>query len=614
MSAIVAALAQTGNALAEAATEARRAVGARSALAGVAALGVVVAVGLVPPGIQRADLAADLYLATAAVGLGLAVGLAGLPVLGQGAFLAVGAYAAALLAARAGWPTEAAVLGGALAAATAGALVGVATAWARPAVVAVATWLAAWLVALALAAFPRVSGGAQGVVLPPGDVAGVRLTATAHYVVAACLALATVALFAVVRRSGVGVALAAGRQHRPAAEALGVPVARLRVGAVAACAGVGGLAGGLAVNLAGVADASAYGPLISFELFVALVLGGAASALGGIVGAGFLAIVARLTESGGLEGLQLNRIQTLIAAIVVITALGATDRGLVPALQDFRRRRRPAEAPAGVPPPRARPRPVAPASLAAHGLGKRFGPITALEGFGLDVRGGTIHALLGPNGSGKTTALRLLAGTLAPDAGRIAVDGEEVADEPVQARVRRGIVATLQATAVFPDSTALENAIVGARARSRQPGAVRAVLATPKSRADARETRTRALAALAVVGLSGVAHARAASLDSGAQRRLMIAAALATEPRVLLLDEPAAGASREEIDGLADVLRDLRASGMALVLVEHNLRLVRAVADTATALTAGRTIATGAAEDVLRSEAVRRAHIGSGRL
>jgi branched-chain amino acid transport system permease protein len=607
VSAAAAVLVQTRTALGEALSDLRRAWSRRATLVAL----LVLAAALVPAlGIGVDRLAGDLYLAAAAVGLGLAVGLGGLPVLGQGAFIAVGAFTAALLGARAGWGTGWAVLCATAAAAGAGVVVGLLCAWLRPALVAVVTWLVAWLVALGLAAFPWLSGGAQGLVLPEASVAGVTLTPVVHYLVALTLVVAAVGIFAVVARRSAGIALFAARQNRAAAEGLGVPVARLRIGALTASAALGGLSGALAVQLASVADVGAHEPLVSFELFVAVVLGGAVSPIGPVVGVAFFAALERLTEAGGLEGQQLSRVQTLVAALLVLAVIGITDRGLVPSLVAWRRERSPRPrrpttgpaAPALVPPVRA-------AALEARGLAKRFGAVEALSGLDLELRGGTVHALIGPNGSGKTTALRLLAGTLAPDAGVVRLDGVELPGD-VTERVRRGIVGTLQATAVFPELTVLDNAVVGARVRARHPGAARAAVGTPKARAEARATRAAARRALAAVGLEGSAHLLAGELDGAAQRRLMIAAALATEPRVLLLDEPGAGAGRAELEYLAEVLRRLRDSGLALLVVEHNLRLVRAVTDAATVLAAGRVIASGPTAEVLAGEPVRIAYLG----
>jgi ABC-type branched-subunit amino acid transport system ATPase component len=149
-------------------------------------------------------------------------------------------------------------------------------------------------------------------------------------------------------------------------------------------------------------------------------------------------------------------------------------------------------------------------------------------------------------------------------------------------------VRTLQRTATFGSLTVLENALVGAGLRTSHSGPARSLVATPKSRAEARRTQGAAMEALRTVGLDSLADTRAELLDGFQRRLLMIAAALATRPRVLLLDEPSAGAGRSEIDRLAAILADVRATGVSLVLVEHNFQLVHAVADRVVVMTDGK--------------------------
>jgi branched-chain amino acid transport system permease protein len=608
-----AALVQTRDAVIDAVRDARLAWSRRSTAAILVVVGAVL-VPVLPVDVGLDRLAADLYLGAAAVGLGIVVGLGGMPSLGHGAFVALGAFGAALLGARAGWPTEAAVAGGVLVATAAGVAVGFVAGRVRPVLVAVVTWLLAWLVAIGLAAFPSFSGGAQGIALDRGSLAGVRLSATAHYEIAVALVALAVLAYVLLARAPAGIALSAARERRTSAERLGVPVARMRAGVFAAGAGIAGLAGALAVYLAGVADGQAYEPLLSAKLFIAVVLGGALSPAGGLVGVAVLAVLGRLTEIGGLESSQATRVETLLVAVIVLSALGATDRGLLPSLADWRRRRRdpglPASShrlPAHASSLRA---PVGSTSLQGRGLTKQFGVITALEGVDIDLAGGRIEALIGPNGSGKSTALHLLTGALRPDAGSIVAGSEDVSRTDLTGRAELGIVGTPQATAVFSELTALENALVGARLRLPHGGVARGVFATPKSRADLRAGRKAALDALERVGLGGVGEVPAGELPGAAQRRLMIASALATQPGILLLDEPAAGAGQGEVELLAELIGELRSSGLAILLIDHNLRLVRRIADRVTVLVAGRVIARGTAEEVLEDDAVLQAYLG----
>jgi branched-chain amino acid transport system permease protein len=605
-----AALVQTRTALVNAAHDAR-AGWTRPASVAVLAVAIGAALPLLPLDVGLDRLASDLYLAGAAVGLGVVVGLGGMPSLGHGAFVAIGAFGTALLATKAGWPGEAALVLATLVSTLAGAAVGLVAARLRPPLVAVVTWLIAWLVAIGLAAFPAVSGGAQGITLDETSIVGLDLSSTVHYELAVGFAALALLVFALLARSPAGVMLAAARENRDAADTVGSPVARLRTGAFALGAAIAALAGGLGVYVAGVADAGAYGPLLSAKLFVAVVLGGAVAPAGGLIGVAIIVMLGRVVELGGLDSLQASRIDTLLVALTILGVLGTLDRGLLPTVADWRRERRRR---GGGTTTTVRPRrpvyPLASMSIEARGLTKRYGPVTALMDVDLAVPAGMVHALIGPNGSGKTTALRILSGAVQPDAGTVVAGGGVLTSVGVEHRARQGIVGTLQATAVFPELTVLENALVGSGLRLRHAGVARAVLATPRARADARAARHAALAALETVGLGAEVDLRAGELPGAAQRRLMIAAALATRPSVLLLDEPTAGAGLAEVELLADVVRAVSSAGLTIVLVEHNLRLVRRVADRVTVLAAGRAIASGSIDEVAENEAVLHAYFG----
>jgi ABC-type branched-subunit amino acid transport system ATPase component/ABC-type branched-subunit amino acid transport system permease subunit len=590
---------QTQAALRGAAAEAR-ASWTRVGWIAVAALLAAAVVPFVLPGSVRMDgLAETGYLALAAVGLGFAVGAGGMPSVAQGAFVGLGAVVAAHLAGS-GWGPVLAAVAGAVVAGAGGVAVGAAIVRFRPVYVAAATWIATWLFALVLDAFPSISGGASGLVVSP------VWTPTVHYE----LAVGLVALAALVHwtltKSSFGLSLRAAAARPAAAAALGVEAPRLRLQAFAGAAAIGGLAGGFAVQLVGVADPGAYGPFLSFKLLVAVLVGGAASAVGpavGIVTLGGLTLAAETL--GDLSGAETARFGPMLAALLLLAVLTAGGEGVVPLVSArFRRQRETAavETAAAGPPGGG--------SLAVRDLRKRFGGLVALDRFDLSAQSGKTLALIGPNGSGKTTALRLLAGTLSPDEGRIELDGTDVTNEPAQKRVRRGLVRTLQANAVFPGLTALENALVGASVRRRFGGAFRTLVATPKARAEDRETRARAHGALATVGLGNRAAAAAESLTTAEQRLLMLASALATEPRALLVDEPSAGAGTAELERLTRVLAALREQGLAVVVVEHNLRLVRSLADEVVVLDAGSTLATGPPDEVADDPAVRAAYLG----
>jgi branched-chain amino acid transport system ATP-binding protein/branched-chain amino acid transport system permease protein len=435
-----------------------------------------------------------------------------------------------------------------------------------------------------------------------------------HFEVALALTALTALAVAAVRRGAPGLELSAVRQAPGLATSLGVRLQRRRLGAFTASAAIAGLAGGLAVQLQAVADPASYDPFLSFKLLVAVLLGGAAATLGPATGVVLLGLIGLV--SGPLARalqLPLERFDTAVAALLLVFVLALGSRGVLPSVLrrirgDGRPDRRPAPRPArGAPGPRE---PV----LGANGLRKAFGGVVAVDGLSLELARGETAALIGPNGSGKTTALRLISGASAPDAGAITLAGAEITGAATADRVRLGIARTLQSTASFPELTALENVLVGRASLHRYGGLLRTALATPHARREAAAAEAAALEMLSVVGLGEVADVATPELTTSQRRLVALAAALATEPHVLLVDELAAGAGVDELEALVGAVERIRDRGIAVLVVEHNLRLVRRVADRVLVLAAGSVVAQGSVAEVAASGVVQEAYLGTARL
>jgi len=243
--------------------------------------------------------------------------------------------------------------------------------------------------------------------------------------------------------------------------------------------------------------------------------------------------------------------------------------------------------------------------LEVSGLVRRFGGVVAADELSFAVASGELLGLIGPNGAGKTTVLRLIAGMLRPQHGRIALRGEDVTAQPTHRRVRRGLGLTHQIVRPFRGLSVVENVMIAAGSRhTRSPFAALCRL----SRAAERRQATGILER---VGLADVADQRPLALPLGRRKRLELARALALEPALLLLDEPMAGLNSSEAAQLGDLIVALNRSGMTILLVEHNLGEVMRIARRLLVLDAGRAIADGAPQDVMRQPAVQRAYVGA---
>lgn len=248
--------------------------------------------------------------------------------------------------------------------------------------------------------------------------------------------------------------------------------------------------------------------------------------------------------------------------------------------------------------------------LAVQALAKGFGGVRVIEDLSFSVERGTVHSIIGPNGAGKTTLLNLMTGLYRPDAGRVVLEGVDLTGLPTHRWAAAGLGRTFQNLQVFFNMSALENVMVGRHLR--EPcGLLTALLHLPAlGRAEA-QSRARAAALMRRVGLEAWIDAPSDTMPYGALKRLEIARALAGEPSLLLLDEPAAGLNATEARDIDALIRRLAAEGVTVVLVEHNMRLVMEVSDRVLVLDRGRRLAEGRPEQVARDPAVIEAYLGA---
>ncbi|SNS38074.1 ABC transporter permease subunit [Actinomadura mexicana] len=527
-----------------------------------------------------------LVYAILGLGINIVVGYAGLLDLGFAAFFAIGAYASGLLALKLEWDFWATLPVAVAAAAVAGAVIGYPTLRLRSDYLAIVTLGFGEIIRITVINL-EVTGGPNGLTgIPPVTVGGREIITPRDFFHLALAFFAVVlAATALLARSRLAYAWRAIRADDTAAEAVGVPARRVKLLAYVLGAMVGAVAGPLNAAQLGTVDPSSFTFLTSLMILLVVIIGGMGSRPGVMVGA---VVIVALPEV--LRAVQEYR--GLFFALLLILIVLLRPQGVWPYRP--RRLRLPAEAGPAPGPPAARG-----TLLEVDGLSRRFGGVTAVEGLALRADAGQVVSVIGPNGAGKTTAFNCVTGLIAPSAGTVALAGQDVRGLAPHRVAAAGLARTFQSIRLFEEMTVAENVLIGRFARDR-------ALLRPLSRADLDTVRR----CLDFVGLLEAADRPAGGLAYGDRRRLEIARALAGDPRVLLLDEPAAGANPTEKRALMGLISRISALGAAVVLIEHDVALVMSISDRVTVLEHGRTIAVGPPAEIQRDQRVIAAYLG----
>jgi len=537
-----------------------------------------------------------------AMGLNLLMGYAGQVSLGHAGFYGLGAYGSGVLGARLGLSPW---LGMPLAACATGALayvIGIPTLKLKSYYLAMATLGIGVVLHLAFVQLYRWTGGSSGLAgIPPWDVGPLRFTSDlAHYYLIWTFVGVALWLARNLVNSAVGRALRAVGDSEVAARAMGVDASRAKRSVFVLSAVYASVAGSLYAHYITVISPEIFSFLASVVLVLMVAIGGIGRYWGPVLGALLLTALPEYLRKYGDYEVPLYG----LALIIVMLFL---PRGLA-GLLERRARATPLGAEPIAPPRVAMPGGPAPL-LEVRRVSKDFGGVRALSDCSFDVQPGEIKAVIGPNGAGKTTLFNVITGVYAPTAGEVAFHGRRLTGTPSHEIARLGVFRTFQNVQLFGSLSVLENVMV-AGARRRPDSFAGAILGLPAQRTADRERLGRALGCLALVGLEAHALAPAASLPFGQQKLVEVARALAGEPPLLLLDEPAAGLNATEKVEMMRLIERLRDLGIAVLIIEHDMRLVMGVSDRVVVLNYGEKIAEGTPVEVQADAAVVTVYLG----
>jgi branched-chain amino acid transport system permease protein len=535
--------------------------------------------------------------AIAVFGLSVVLGLCGQINLAQAAFFGLGAYAVGLGTSDYHLSYWFCLAGGCVIALMAGAFLGMSTLRLGGHYLAMVTISFQQIVTLVMINSIWLTHGPDGV----SRIGRPELFYSSQSYLAFCVAMLALVGYAVWHLSDMrlGRAMRAVRDNELAAGVVGIDVFRTKVSAFALSAVLGGLAGGLFAGGFAYVSPDQFSFAESVVFLTMSLLGGVASPIGSAIGTGLLILIPEwLRFLKSIPGLYLAIYGLSVILIIrympdgiwgFVNILTAHWRGkprvklAAPALQ------------------------LAPATiggdivLSVKGLSKHFGGLKAVDSVDFEVRRGGVHALIGPNGSGKTTTLNVLSGLYKATAGTVTLNGTDITDMPPHQRAAAGLGRTFQNIRLFRSMTALENVVIGAE----RPGN------TLIGSGGDDALNERALSALSFVGLGARAHELISSFSYGHQRLIEIARALAANPTLLLLDEPAAGLNSSEKLELHALLKRIAAQGLTILIIDHDMTLVSEAAQHITVLNFGRRIADGESMAVLRHPDVVSAYLGT---
>jgi branched-chain amino acid transport system permease protein len=566
-----------------------------------------------------------LTVASAAIGLGIALGLGGEFLLGIAVIFAVSAYTSAILTSLVGWDYWPAALVGIIAAVVVGIVMSLPGLRVSHFYFGMIGFFLVYLIPSIAAILGPITGGSDGLVVPlVPELFGMTLSGSGMFVLAAVGLLISLLLSRNIRNAPLGIQMRRMRDAPLVLAASGVPVWRVRMATYTAGSLLAGVGGAVYGHVTGFIQPLEFGFELTNLILAAVIVGGSRTLIGPVLGVLVLYIVPRVV-------IDVQGYSDIVYGVIIVVSVLLFRGGVVSAARDLvtwirRKRAKPAdlveplvETVARSPHAlsekllRLRPENIGSHELTAHAVRKRYGGVQAIDfedGQSVSLRTGEVHLLLGPNGSGKTTLLNALTGLARPDGGRVDFDGEDLASVSLPGIARKGVSRSFQ-TPALPDEVTPIDLFAAALAQQRKVAGWQWILSTPAAIRTRRETRALAAEIADAAGLSSAADQECVGLTSGQRRIVDVVLSLLNPSVFVLLDEPAAGLSDLERRQLAATVRALAEGGVGVMVVEHDLELALSIADRVTVMAAGRPVLSGTPDEVRDSAIVREVLIGA---
>lgn len=551
--------------------------------------------------------------AIAVMGIVLVLGYAGQVVLGHAAFMGIGAYTTGIATVKFGWPAPLGVAAAIVLVAAIAFTAGKPILRLKGFYLALATMALAVVVDSILVGWSDMTDGPSGMTgIAPFGVGALRIAGEwPNFALIYIFVAGALALTLNISRSIAGTGLRVLHRDEELAAALGVNVPAMKTGAFVFSAILAGIAGALYAHYTRFISPDIFSLSASFDLLLVAILGGVWTPYGAIIGAALLKFLPEALGAFRDYRLMAYGIVFIVITFYLPDGIAGLIRDLAPKLCS-RHKLDPAA------PGRKTTRVetsnlhAQPAALEVKELSKSFLGLKAVADVGFNVPSGRITALIGPNGAGKSTTVNLISGLLSPDHGRVTLDGTDLVGKAPNAIARMGVARTFQNVRLLGDLTVLENVMGGYCAHADV--ALWRTLANPRlAREQYRAAQSEALRVMEQLGIARYADQLARELPFGLQRVAEIARALVMQPRLLLVDEPAAGLNDMETALLGKLLKRLASDGITILLIEHNMGLVQAVADNIVVLHHGQLLANGVPSAVLQNQDVVDAYLGQGR-